>query len=227
VVILVGVSFFTVDALFLGPNILKIPQGGWFPLLVGGFVMLLMITWRKGRRFLAEALARESLPLKPFIESLVKDQPVIVPGTAVFMASSVERVPNALLHNLKHNKVLHERVVFLTVQTEEIPFVPQGDRVLIEQLAPNIFIIRGFYGFQESPNVLRLLQECESLGLTFDLMDTSFFLSREHLIPSSDPGLPIIVDKIFAVMTRNAMSATDFFNLPPNRVVELGTQIEI
>jgi len=227
VVILVGVSFFTVDALFLGPNILKIPQGGWFPLLVGGFVMLLMITWRKGRRFLAEALARESLPLKPFIEALVKDQPVIVPGTAVFMASSVERVPNALLHNLKHNKVLHERVVFLTVQTEEIPFVPQGDRVLIEQLAPNIFIIRGFYGFQESPNVLRLLQECESLGLTFDLMDTSFFLSREHLIPSSDPGLPIIVDKIFAVMTRNAMSATDFFNLPPNRVVELGTQIEI
>ena len=227
VVILIGISFFTVDALFLGPNILKIPQGGWFPLLVGGFVMLLMITWRKGRRFLAEALARESLPLKPFIESLVKDKPVLVPGTAIFMASSVDRVPNALLHNLKHNKVLHERVVFLTVQTEEIPFVPQGDRVFIEQLAPNIFIIRGFYGFQESPNVLRLLQECESLGLAFDLMDTSFFLSREHLIPSSDPGLPIIVDKIFAVMTRNAMSATDFFNLPPNRVVELGTQIEI
>lgn len=227
VVTLVGVCFFTVDALFLGPNILKIPQGGWFPLLVGGCVMLLMFTWRKGRRFLTAAFLRESTPLKPFVESLIGQELVTVKGTAIFMASNVENVPHALLHNLKHNKVLHERLVFLTIQTEEIPFVPQGDRVMIEQLAPSVFIIRGFYGFQETPNVPRLLQECEPLGVSFEMMDTSFFLSREHLIPSKDPGMPMLLDKIFAVMTRNATSATSFFNIPPNRVVELGTQLEI
>lgn len=226
-VCLTGLLFFTVDALFLVPNILKIPQGGWFPLLVGGLVMLLMFTWRKGRRFLAAALEHEGLKLREFIDGLVTDMPATVNGTAVFMASNLEYVPHALLHNLKHNKVLHERVVFLTIQTAEIPFVPQGDRVEIEQLSSRIFIIRGHYGFQETPNVPRLLKECEPLGVRFDMMDTSFFLSREHLIPSKEPGLPMVLDKIFAVMTRNAMSATSFFGIPPNRVVELGTQIEI
>lgn len=226
-VCLIGLFFLTVDTLFLVPNILKIPQGGWFPLLVGGLVMLLMFTWRKGRRFLAAALDREGLKLRGFIDGLITDMPATVNGTAVFMASNLEYVPHALLHNLKHNKVLHERVVFLTIQTAEIPFVPQGDRVEIEQLSPRIFIIRGHYGFQETPNVPRLLKECEPLGVRFDMMDTSFFLSREHLIPSKEPGLPMVLDKIFAVMTRNAMSATSFFGIPPNRVVELGTQIEI
>ena len=227
VVVLVGTIFFSVDALFLGPNILKIPDGGWFPLLVAGFVMLLMFTWRKGRRFLSVALANESLPLKPFIESLVLSKPTIVPGTAVFMVSSLDLVPHALLHNLKHNKVLHERVVFLTIMTQEIPFVPQGDRIQVEDLAPGLFIIKGSFGFQESPDVPRLLKQCEPFGLEFDMMDTTFFLSREHLIPSKDPGMPAILDKIFALMTRNAMTATSFFNIPPNRVVEMGTQIEI
>ena len=226
-VALVGLFFFTVDALFLGPNILKIPQGGWFPLLVGAVVMLLMFTWRKGRRYLSDAMANEGLELKPFVEGLSTDMPVKVSGTAVFMTSNIENVPHAFLHNLKHNKVLHERVAFLTIQTAEIPFVPQGDRVEIEQLSPSIFIIRGHYGFQETPNVPRLLKECEPLGVRFDMMNTSFFLSREHLIPSKEPGLPVVLDKIFAVMTRNAVSATDFFGIPPNRVVELGTQIEI
>jgi KUP system potassium uptake protein len=227
VVLLVGVIFFSVDALFLGPNILKIPDGGWFPLLVGGFVMLLMYTWRTGRRFLGAALARESLPLKPFIDSLALGKPAIVPGTAIFMVSNLDLVPHALLHNLKHNKVLHERVVFLTISTQEIPFVPQGDRIQVEDLAPGLFVIRGSYGFQESPDVPRLLKQCQPFGLEFDMMDTTFFLSREHLIPSNDPGMPAILDKIFALMTRNAMSATSFFNIPPNRVVEMGTQIEI
>jgi KUP system potassium uptake protein len=227
VVVLIGTIFFSVDALFLGPNILKIPDGGWFPLLVAGFVMLLMFTWRKGRRFLAVALANESLPLKPFIESLVLSKPTIVPGTAVFMVSSLDLVPHALLHNLKHNKVLHERVIFLTISTQEIPFVPQGDRIQVEDLAPGLFIIKGSFGFQESPDVPRLLKQCEPFGLEFDMMDTTFFLSREHLIPSKDPGMPAILDKIFALMTRNAMTATSFFNIPPNRVVEMGTQIEI
>lgn len=227
VVVLIGTIFFSVDALFLGPNILKIPDGGWFPLLVAGFVMLLMFTWRKGRRFLAVALANESLPLKPFVESLVLSKPTIVPGTAVFMVSSLDLVPHALLHNLKHNKVLHERVIFLTISTQEIPFVPQGDRIQVEDLAPGLFIIKGSFGFQESPDVPRLLKQCEPFGLEFDMMDTTFFLSREHLIPSKDPGMPAILDKIFALMTRNAMTATSFFNIPPNRVVEMGTQIEI
>lgn len=227
VVVLVGAVFFCVDALFLGPNLLKIPDGGWFPLLVAGFVMLLMFTWRKGRRFLAVALANQSLPLKPFIESLSFDKPTIVPGTAVFMASTLDRVPHALLHNLKHNKVLHERVVFLTISTEEIPFVPQGDRIQVEDLAPGLFIIRGYFGFQETPDVPLLLKQCKPFGLEFDMMDTTFFIAREHLIPNKDPGMPAILDKIFALMTRNAMTATSFFNIPPNRVVEMGTQIEI
>lgn len=226
-VILIGVTFFSVDALFLGPNILKIPDGGWFPLLVGGFVMLLMFTWRKGRRFLADALGKETSSMGPFIESLANERPACVPGTAVFMASNLDHVPHALLHNLKHNKVLHERVVFLTIGTQEIPFVPQGDRIQVEDLAPGFFVIRGSYGFQESPDVPRLLRECEPFGLQFDMMETTFFLSREHLIPGKHPGMPAVLDKIFAIMTRNAMSATSFFNIPPNRVVELGTQIEI
>jgi KUP system potassium uptake protein len=227
VVVAMGTAFFTVDALFLGPNILKIPDGGWFPLLVGGFVMLLMYTWRSGRRYLAAALSRESLPLKPFIDSLALGRPTSVPGTAVFMVSNLEQVPHALMHNLKHNKVLHERVIFLNIANQEIPFVPQGDRIEVEDLAPGFFVIKGSYGFQESPDVPLLLQQCEPFGLEFDLMDTTFFLSREHLIPSQHPGMPAILDKIFTVMTRNAMTATSFFNIPPNRVVEMGTQIEI
>ncbi len=226
-VLLMGICFFTVDALFLGPNILKIPDGGWFPLLVGGIVMLLMLTWRKGRRFLADYMNRESLPLEPFIASLDIERPTTVPGTAIFMARSVERVPHALLHNLKHNKILHERVVLLTLETEEIPVVSAEKRIVLEELASNFYVLHGHYGFQETPDVPQLLQECERFGLQFNMMETTFFLSREHLIPGKDPAMPAIMDKIFAIMTRNAMSATDFFNIPPNRVVEMGTQIEI
>ncbi len=227
VVVLAGAAFFSVDSLFLFPNLLKIPDGGWFPLMVAAVVMGLMFTWRKGRRFLADALGRESEPLKPFIEALSLGKPTTVPGTAVFMTSSLDQVPHALMHNLKHNKVLHERVVFLTINTQEIPFVPEGDRIHVEDLAPGFMAIKGSYGFQESPDVPRLLGKCEPLGVVFDMMDTTFFLSREHLIPSKHPGMPRIFDKIFAVMTRNAMPATSYFNIPPNRVVEMGTQIEI
>lgn len=226
-VLLMGMCFFCVDALFLGPNILKIPDGGWFPLLVGGTVMLLMLTWRKGRRFLTDFMNRESLPLDPFIASLNVERPTTVPGTAIFMARSVERVPHALLHNLKHNKILHERVVLLTLDTQEIPVVSPADRISVEELAAGFYVIHGNYGFQETPDVPQLLQECERFGLQFNMMETTFFLSREHLIPGKDPAMPPIMDKIFAIMTRNATSATDFFNIPPNRVVEMGTQIEI
>lgn len=227
VVLLMGTTFLTVDALFLGPNLLKIPQGGWFPLMVGLLMLTLMITWRRGRKLLHQRLRAETLPLEPFVASLAIDRPTTVPGTAVFMTSTIERVPHALLHNLKHNKVVHERIILLTILTEEIPVVAEKDRVAISELAPQLYVITGHYGFQESPDVPLLLQGCEHYGLTFDMMDTSFFLSREHLIPSNDPGLPPIVDRIFSIMTRNAMNATDFFNIPPNRVVELGTQIAI
>ncbi|MEZ5539474.1 MAG: potassium transporter Kup [Pseudomonadales bacterium] len=226
-VVVIGVVLFTIDTLFLFPNVLKIPEGGWFSLLVAGSMMLLMFTWRKGRRFLSDALGRESEPLRPFLEDIKVSEPVTVPGTAVFMTSSLNRVPHALLHNLKHNKVLHERVVFLTIETQEIPFVPQGDRIHVEDLAPGFFVVRGSYGFQESPNIPQLLEDCEPFGVNFNLMETTFFLSREHLIPSKDSGMSWVLDKIFAVMTRNAMPATTYFNIPPNRVVEMGTQIEI
>jgi KUP system potassium uptake protein len=226
-VLMVGGGFFTVDIIFLGSNLTKFMSGGWFPLLTGFAMLTLMMTWRRGRKVLRNKLQENNMPLAPFIESLMRDPPVRVQGTAIFMTSTLETVPPALLHNLKHNKVLHERVVLLRINTEEIPVVPPGQRMTIEKMDGNFHVIRANYGFKESPDVQILLKECGNFGLVFNLMDTSFFLSRERLVPSADPAMPLVFENIFAAMTRNAMSATDFFNIPTNRVVEMGTQIEI
>lgn len=226
-ILLAGI-FFIVDVALVASNSMKIPSGGWFPLLIGFGIYLLLVTWRQGRNILFKNTIAGSVPLKPFIESLAIDPPQRVQGTAVFMTSNPEAVPHGLLHNLKHNKILHERVVFLTVITAEVPFIPRSERITVEDMAMNCHRVEARYGFKDEPDVndiLALLEERHNMA--FEVMDTSFFLARETVVPSKVPGMPIWREHIFAWMFRNAMRATDYFRIPPNRVVELGTQVEI
>jgi hypothetical protein len=185
---------------FLASNTLKIPDGGWFPLLIGGIVFTLLTTWKRGRKVLFDRLSEDALPLKEFIQSIELAPPVRVEGTAVFLTSTPDRVPHALLHNLKHNKVLHERVVFLTVVTREIPFVASDERIEIETLGCDFYRMICYYGFKEEPDVPELLEDAGKTGFPFEMMETSFFVSRETLIPSVRPGMarwrerPVLVD---------------------------------
>ncbi len=225
---LVGAVFLTIDLAFFSANIIKIPHGGWFPLVLGALVFTLMTTWRKGRGLVLAQMRTEGLALKPFINSIAAHPPLRVPGTAVFMVANHESVPHALLHNLKHNKVMHERNVLLTVETLEVPVADPELRIAIEPLGNEFFIMRLRFGFAEAPNVPRVMEGCQGCGLPFDMMDTTFFLSRETLIPTSGrPGMPQWRDKLFAFMSRNSESATAFFQIPGNRLIELGTQVEI
>ena len=170
----------------------------------------------------------DGLALKPFIASISAHPPLRVPGTAVFMTANHESVPHALLHNLKHNKVMHERNVLLTVETLEVPIADKESRIVIEPLGNEFFIMKLRFGFTEEPNVPRVMEGCQSCGLPFEMMDTTFFLSRETLIPTSDhEGMPLWRDKLFAFMSRNSESATAYFQIPGNRLIELGTQVEI
>lgn len=228
VALAVAAPLLLVDFAFFGATSMKILQGGWFPLLIGAAVFTLMATWKRGREILFDRLNRETMSLASFIDSIATGEGLtIVPGTAVFMTGSHQHVPHALLHNMKHNKVLHERVVLLTLVTLDVPFIDDAERVKIEPIAHNFYLITGHYGFKEQPNVPELLAQCGAFGLRFDMMDTSFFLSRETLIPSVAPGMAIWREKLFVAMSRNSATATDFFQIPTNRVVELGTQIEL
>ena len=222
-----AVPLFTIDLAFLASNSLKIPEGGWFPLAVGAAVFTLLTTWKRGRALLMQRLNEDSMPLDVFIESISSSPPPRVDGTAVFLTSTVDRVPHALLHNLKHNKVLHEQVVFLTVHTRDIPRVPVAERIAIRDLGCKFWGLDASYGFTEEPDVQMLLDLCGTHGLEFDTMDTSFFVSRETLIPSVAPGMAHWRESLFVAMSKMAVKATDFFNVPPNRVVELGTQVEL
>ncbi|MBI2396834.1 MAG: potassium transporter Kup [Xanthomonadales bacterium] len=227
IVIAVGATFITIDSAFLAANAIKIPDGGWFPLVLGAALFLLMSTWRKGRSLVVAQMRKESLALAPFITSIAAHPPLRVPGTAVFMTANQEGVPHAMLHNLKHNKVLHDRNVLLTVETVETPIAEPGERMKVEPLGHDFYAMYLRFGFAEEPNVPKVLGRCEACGLPFDMMDTTFFLSRETLIPSQEQGMPLWRDKLFAFMARNAQSATQFFQIPGNRLIELGTQVEI
>jgi len=198
-------------------------------LLIGGVCFTMLMTWKRGRMLMFKRQSEEGIPLKPFLESLHAHPPPKVSGTAIFMTANPESVPHALLHNLKHNKVLHEQTVFLTIVTHDVPVVPAEDRVQLEHLVNGFHKVEAWYGFKEQPDIDEILNACRvRFGLAFDVMDTSFFLSRETVIPASDaPGMALWRDHLFAWMTRNATRATDFFNIPPNRVVELGTHVEI
>jgi len=222
-------SMLAVDIAFFASNATKFLSGGWFPLAIGAACFTLLITWKRGRVLLGRRLAEQGIPLKPFLESLALSPPPRVEGTAVFMTGSTGTVPSAFLHNLKHNKVLHERVVFLTVVTHDVPVVPELDRVQLERLGEGFWSLEAWYGFKEQPDVPEILEACRiRYGLAFEPMETSFFLSRETIVCAGErPGMATWRDHLFAWMNRNATRATDFFNIPINRVVELGTHVDI
>jgi KUP system potassium uptake protein len=218
--------FFTVDFSYLSANLLKIPAGGWFPLLVGAIVFTFLTTWAKGRQLMITRMNEASLPMEIFIKSAAPSA-ARVPGTAVFMTSSASGVPHALLHNLKHNKVLHERVILLTVRIEDVPYVSEEKRVDQHDYGSGFYRVVLRYGFMEEIDVPTALAQLKGCGPQCKMMDTSFFLARQTLLASSRPGMAIWREKLFAWMLRNAESAMEFFKLPTNRVVELGSQVEI
>ena len=226
--ILLGGLFLVVDISFWGANLLKVANGGWFPLVVGILIFALLTTWKNGRKTLKERIFSRVLPRAMFLDSILAHPPHRVPGTAVFMYNDHRGTPPALMHNLKHNKVLHENVVFLSVLTEEVPYVPRQERVAIEDLAEGFWQIVLNYGFIEDVDVPRDLARIQCDGLQFKPLETTYFLGRETLIPSKTVhGMAIWRERLFGVMSRNARSASSFFRLPPNRVVELGAQIQL
>ena len=218
--------FFLVDGAYFSANLTKIPDGGWFPLLVGFLVFTVLTTWSKGRALMIARMREGAMPIGVFVQSAASSA-TRVPGTAVFMTSSPEGVPHALLHNLKHNKVLHERVILLTVKIVDEPYFPEKGRFVFEDMGHGFHRLIVRYGFIEEPDVPAALKQVSQCGAAFKMMDTSFFLARQTLLPSSRPGMMIWREKLFAWMLRNAESAMEFFRLPTNRVVELGSQIEI
>ena len=230
--LLLTAVFLTIDVGFLGANMVKVQHGGWVPLLLGVVLFTLMTTWKRGRDILRERMVDIALPLDDFLADIGRRSPVRVPGTAVFMTSEAAGVPVVLLHHLKHNKVLHETVILLSIVTDDIPEVPRMERVKIEAIGQGFFRAIGHYGFMETADVKEVLQRCRDSGIAARPLDTSYYLGREQLIPRRGPwkkgglSMSIFRKKLFAVMSRNARSATEYFQLPPNRVVELGTQME-
>jgi KUP system potassium uptake protein len=224
---LVTAGFLTVDLAFFGANMVKVADGGWFPLLVGAVVYSMMTTWQYGRRDLAKQLARDALPFDKFVARLQPDHPPRVPGTAVFMARDPVATPTALLHNMKHNKVLHQRVVLLTALVEEVPTVPPERRIEVEPLGKDFYRVIARYGFMESPSMPEIIERARDRGLALDSMKTTFFLSRVTLLPTSRRGFAAWRDRLYAIMSRNAVRPTDFYRIPPNRVIELGMQMRL
>jgi KUP system potassium uptake protein len=221
--------FMVVDAAFFAAAMHKVLDGGWFPLLLGAAILGLMLTWRSGRAALLERLRSSSVPLEPFLHSLFASPPARIAGTAVFLTATPEATPHALLHSLKHYKVLHERNVFLTVRFGDVPWVPFGSRVRCEKLGHDCWRVVVTYGFMNRPDTCGALELCGPAGLELDPLEVSYFLSREKIVPSTGTKRRLARwrDGIFAAMARNAGSVTDFFNIPTNRVVELGTRLEI
>jgi KUP system potassium uptake protein len=217
--------FIVVDMAYLGANLLKVPQGGWVPLAIGLFIFTLLTTWSRGRALMRANMAEGTIPIEVFAKS-AHSSAQRVPGTAIFMASSAAGVPSALLHNIKHNKV-HERVVVLTVAIQDVPYVDEGNRCSIKDFGQGFYRLTLKYGFLEETDIPTALKRTDICGGPFEMMKTSFFLSRQTLIASSKPGMAIWREKLFAWMLRNAASAMEFFRLPSNRVVELGSQVEI
>ncbi|KZC24330.1 potassium transport protein Kup [Rhodanobacter thiooxydans] len=227
-VVLVGVLFLIIDLSFFGANLLKVAHGGWFPLVLGVVLFTVMTTWRRGRELVVREIKQGGLALAPFIENIAEHPPLRVPGTAIFLTANQHAVPHALLHNLKHNKVLHERNVLLTVETLETPVAEADERIAITPMAGNFFGLELRFGFAEDPNIPLALTQCTREGLGFDMMDTTFFLSRETIVADARrPGMALWRDKLFAFLSRNAMPATAFFQIPGNRLIELGAQVEI
>jgi len=220
--------FMVIDTTLFAAALLKIHEGGWFPLALGAIVFVIMATWRRGREILTERLRQDSVPLEPFLKSLLKDPPQRVPGTAVFLTATPDSTPHALLHSLKHFQTLHERVVFLTIEFREVPWVPFEERVICEKMRANCWRVRVRYGFMNRADVSRALEHCGALGLEVDAMQTSYFVSRQRVMPAVGPGgMAFWRERLFAAMARNAGNVTDYFNIPANQVVELGSRVQM
>ena len=219
--------FFIVDITFLAANAVKVLEGGWFPLLIGAAMFTLMVTWQRGRAMLGDKLREEALALPDFLQSLFISPPLRVPGTAVFLSAEQGSTPFALLHNLKHNKVLHEQNLFVTVQQHEVPWVGFNRRCQIESLGHNCWQVTLHFGFKNEPDVPEALALLGGRGVVLDAMEMSYFLSRDTVVPTFGGGMPLWREKLFAGMHRNAAAVGDFLHLPTNRIVELGTKIEI
>ena len=224
VIPLITVLFVT-DLTFFAANAMKIPQGGWFPLGIAIVSFTVLTTWKRGRKLLFEEIARQSVPMQVVLDDA--DNFSRVEGTAVFLTNVGEGAPSSLLHNIKHNKVLHERNILLTVIVEDKPYVTQGNRLLIDDMGKDFYRLRIFYGFMDRPDLPEALNSCAALGLPFDMMSTSFFISRAMIVSSPNPGMVIWRERLFLALSKNAMNAADFFKIPTNRVIEMGTRIEI
>jgi KUP system potassium uptake protein len=228
VLVVAGTCLLIIDISFFAANLIKVEYGGWFPLVLGLAVFVVMTTWRRGRELVVREIKQGGLALEPFIENITEHPPLRVPGTAVFLTANQHAVPHALLHNLKHNKVLHERNVMLTVEILESPVADADERIHLLPMAGEFYGLEVRFGFAEDPNIPLALSKCARSGLPFDLMDTTFFLSRENIVADKRrPGMVLWRDRLFAFMSRNALPATAFFQIPGNRLIELGTQVEI
>ena len=216
-----------VDLAFWGANLPKIPQGGWFPIVVAAAIFTLMTTWKKGRQIVATRLEVGSLPIELLVADIRESQPTRVPGTAVFMHKDPDGTPPALLHNLKHNRVLHQRVVLMSIETLDVPRVADEDRVSVVGVADDLHRVVASYGFAESPDVPSILKLCEKSGLAFNMTHTTFFLSRETLVEHPKGGMAGWRQRLFGVMAWNSLQATVYFGIPPNRVVEFGMHVQL
>jgi KUP system potassium uptake protein len=222
------VFFFAVDLAFWTATLIKIKDGGWYPLLLGLICFTCLITWYKGRKLLRDKLISNSIPMEAFVSSLLAHPPHRVEGTAIFLTAHIDYVPVAMLHNLKHNRVMHERIFFLKMSTWDVPYVNDSERITMRDLGGQVYLVRAVYGFKETPDInsiLALLEKQENLK--FDLMDTSFFISKDTIIPSVSPGMALWQESLFSWMMQNAAKPSDFFKIPTNRLVELGAKVEI
>jgi KUP system potassium uptake protein len=219
--------FLIIEFGFFGANLTKVAHGGWFPLVIGAIVYTVLSTWKRGRALLAERMRERLYPFDRFLHDIEAYPPQRVTGTAIFMTSNLQGTPPTLLHNLLHNKVLHERVVLLTVVTSDVPHVASDARVEVAPLGQGFFRLTLRYGFMEEPDVPDALREASERGFPIDLTDTTFFLGVETLLATRRPGLPLWRERLFVLIARNAVRANAFFKIPPERVVELGMQVEL
>ncbi len=226
-------TFLLMDLSFFGAMLHKVPHGGWVPLIIGAVLYLLMTTWQKGRQILFRRLKERSMPIEDFCQKLLREPPLRAPGTAIYMAGDPWGVPVPMLHNLKHNKVLHQRVAILTIQTKEVPFVSKRDRISIQEVIPNLYRIIANYGFMETPKMKHILEACRQRDINFNVNETTFVLGRETIIAERGPnrpgeqGMAHWRERLFAIMSKNAQRPTAFFRIPPNQVIEVGIQVEI
>ena len=219
--------FLIIDVNLVSATALKLFHGGWFPLLLGSILFIVMLTWKRGRQLVFQNLEKHAIPLDDFLSSLFIAPPLRVPGTAIFLRGETDGVPHALLHNLLHNKVLHERVIFLTVFMHEEPWVAPSERVRVVDLGHQCYQVNVHYGFKDEPDIPSALAQCAQQGLDFEMMETSFFIARQTIISTPGAGMMPWREHLFVTMSRNARTAADYYQIPSNRVIELGTQVEI